>query len=551
PLYEFVEERYQQSVKSYLTQVIEEKKPIYYYTEYLRPEKSLIHYESVASPIISDNKVIGLTVSSRDVTERKRIEEELKKRSYDLEERIKELTGLYEFSKFSVEPNRSLNEVIQKSIELIPNSYQFPEITSIRINYEEKLFHSSNFHETSWVQTTPIKISGETVGKIEVFYLEEKPPSDEGPFLKEERDLLDTFGRELGKFAERKIAETSLQISEERLRSTLDSIDDLVFTLDKSGFFDEYYQPQRKPDLLLPIEEFVGKSYKEVLPDNVKVKLEDAINSIKEYNKGIQFDYPLKMNNQEFWYNARLSSRKTISGEFEGITVVARDITQRKKAETTVNFLHTVLRHDLGNKLHVIEGYLTLINRLNLSEKEYEFISIALDACREGRALIAKIDTLKDMDRELLEETKQIELIPVMMSVIKEHKNQSAKEGFKIDFNIDNSKYNILGGSLLREVFSNVLENSLNHSNGSLIKITIQEVDKEIEIIIEDNGKGIPEQLKEDIFKRGIKGKTSKGSGIGLYIVKTIIEAYGGTICVDNAPQGGTQFIITLQKSEN
>lgn len=426
PLFLFVDEQDQSYVREHLTKAIVEKKPTYYYTEYLRPDKTLIHYESVASPIIRDNRVIGLTVSSRDVTKRKEIERKLENRSHDLEERIKELTVLYEFSRFSVEPNKTLTEIIHKCIELIPNSYQYPEITCVRINYEENSYRSTIFHETPWVQATPIEVLGKSVGLIEVYYMEEKPIKHEGPFLKEERELIDTFSRELGKFAERKIAE--------------------------------------------------------------------------------------------------------------------------KREE----FLHTVLRHDLGNKLHVIDGYLSLTKNLNISEKEREFINIAINACKEGQALISKIDTLKDMDKAQLEETVVLELIPVIESVLDEFTNQALKQGIEIKFEkLKYSKFKILAGPLLREVFSNIIDNCLTHSKGTRIDIIVHEKKGNIDVIIEDDGEGVPKNLINKIFLRGIKVETSKGSGLGLYLVKTIIEAYGGTVTVENIPQGGARFKLTLKKAKN
>jgi signal transduction histidine kinase len=232
-----------------------------------------------------------------------------------------------------------------------------------------------------------------------------------------------------------------------------------------------------------------------------------------------------------------------------GLTVTSRDISKRKKAENTVDFLHTVLRHDLRNKIQVIRGYLSLINRSNISEKEKEYINIALNASIEGGALIDKIDTFKEMDQKVLEKMEKISLIPVIKDVINEYNAQSIKLGIKIGLKESAGNYTIWGGPLIREIFSNLIENSLTHSKGSLVEISIAEMNGYVQVRVEDNGVGVPDNLKNILFERGVKGETSKGSGLGLYFVKTIIEAYNGSINVEDSNIGGIKFNLVFKKS--
>jgi len=151
-------------------------------------------------------------------------ESELRELTHKLGERVKELNCLYGISKLVEERNPSVDEILQGVINLIPPSWQYPEVTCARIKLKNKQFKTENFRETNWKQDETIMVSGERFGTIEVFYLEEKPASDEGPFLKEERNLIHVIAERLGLIIEHRLAENNLQVSyeqEKKLRERL------------------------------------------------------------------------------------------------------------------------------------------------------------------------------------------------------------------------------------------------------------------------------------------------------------------------------------------
>jgi len=108
---------------------------------------------------------------------------------YEKTERVKELKGLNQTSRILSE-SKSIDESLQKICNILPDAYQFPEYTVARISYAGREFTSSNFIETPWTQKQSFEIPKKSGGVIEVFYLKEFPQAHEGPFLKEERDLL-------------------------------------------------------------------------------------------------------------------------------------------------------------------------------------------------------------------------------------------------------------------------------------------------------------------------------------------------------------------------
>ena len=146
-------------------------------------------------------------------------EEMLRHHTHSLGERVKELNCLYSISGLVEMPDTSLKEIFQGTIDLIPPSWQYPEITCARLILEDQEFKTKNFKETIWSLTSDILVHGKPLGVFEVGYLEDKPEIDEGPFLKEARNLINAITERLGHIIELKQAEEALQdVQEEMLR---------------------------------------------------------------------------------------------------------------------------------------------------------------------------------------------------------------------------------------------------------------------------------------------------------------------------------------------
>lgn len=141
---------------------------------------------------------------------------DLLKINHDLRERIKELDCLYGLSKLVEQHGISLDMILQGTTELIRKGWQYPEVTCARIVITDcdKTFKTENFKQTQWKQSAHIKVFHTEAGVVEVYYLEEKPEIDEGPFLKEERNLIEAISERLGRIIERKRAQDALRESE-------------------------------------------------------------------------------------------------------------------------------------------------------------------------------------------------------------------------------------------------------------------------------------------------------------------------------------------------
>ncbi len=121
---------------------------------------------------------------------------------YALGERKKELNCLYHVEEVLARQDASLDEIFEGTIAAIPPGWQYPEICRVRIRYAGRAWTSPDFHETAWVLSVPIVIEDKNEGSVDVFYLSEVRHADEGPFLQEERRLINTIAERLGNYVQ-------------------------------------------------------------------------------------------------------------------------------------------------------------------------------------------------------------------------------------------------------------------------------------------------------------------------------------------------------------
>ncbi|MCP4701788.1 MAG: response regulator [Gammaproteobacteria bacterium] len=140
-----------------------------------------------------------------EINKRRRAEAVLEKRTHDLNERVKELNCLYAVAELE-ERHNSLAKIFQGVVDMIPNGWQYPACTFARIVLGEQEFKTANFKETLWMLRCAINVNGNAAGILETGYLQKQPDSDQGPFLREEVNLIEAIADRLGKAIERKRA---------------------------------------------------------------------------------------------------------------------------------------------------------------------------------------------------------------------------------------------------------------------------------------------------------------------------------------------------------
>jgi two-component system NtrC family sensor kinase len=135
-----------------------------------------------------------------------------------LNERVKELTCLYGIAQIAGKPQASLEKILRGIVKLLPAAWQYPEITHAQIVLDERSFTTPHFCECLQKQTADIVVGGEHRGVVEVCYAEKKADLDEGPFLKEERSLIDAVAKQVALIIERRQAEEDRARLQNQLR---------------------------------------------------------------------------------------------------------------------------------------------------------------------------------------------------------------------------------------------------------------------------------------------------------------------------------------------
>ncbi len=162
-----------------------------------------------------------------ELIRKKELEEKLRDQSEELRllnriidhtltERIKELTGLYNVSKYLMDTEKPMKEAIKEIIDYIPPAWQYPDSTTARVIIGETAITSKGFVESKWKLSADIFYKKQKIGSLEVFYTKEKPEDDEGPFLKEELSLIEGLARTISGYITRVRNLEDIQESEKR-----------------------------------------------------------------------------------------------------------------------------------------------------------------------------------------------------------------------------------------------------------------------------------------------------------------------------------------------
>ncbi len=211
-------------------------------------------------------------------------------------------------------------------------------------------------------------------------------------------------------------------------------------------------------------------------------------------------------------------------------------ITERVKLQKHVEslneylrFLNSMLRHDILNIFTRMQAYCELMG----DEFKPEYLEKIRESIESGVRLIHKI---RELESSTTEDRKPYRLSEVIKEV---------SRGFDVKVNVKGDDV-IVANDGIYSVFENLLGNAVKHGGATEVSVEINDAGDHCEVIFRDNGRGIPEEIRNKVFEKGFT--TGRGSGLGLYIVKKLIESYGGDIKLSEVK--GAAFVIKLPKSQ-
>jgi PAS domain S-box-containing protein len=349
---------------------------------------------------------------------------------------------------------------------------------------------------------------------------------------------------------ERKEVEDSLRKSEAKYREFADSLPEIIFEADATT---------GKPN-------FVNKKALEIMGY--------SINEIKQMNI-FQFLAPEELQRAKKNIQRRLSGEKTVGNEYTiirkdgstfpgmiftekiitedgklGLRGIIVNISQTKKSAKDLQLFAEKLRvvggltrHDVGNKLATIGGNEFLL-RKRLGDKPELFKY--LDGIKTAIAASEKIFEFSHFYEKIGGEK------PAIIDVFECFNVAAALFSNLTTIRIVNEcqGLKVVADSLLRQIFYNLIDNSLKHGEKvTQIRLHYTKKADKVKLFYEDNGVGVPETNKCRLFDVGFT--TGKGSGLGLALIKRMIEVYGWTITEEGQPGKGAKFTITIQKPSN
>ncbi len=340
---------------------------------------------------------------------------------------------------------------------------------------------------------------------------------------------------------ERKKAEMEIKRRALEWKETFNALEDMIFLVDENHEI-KRVNKSLVDFLGIPKEEIHGeKCYKLIHDSDSPIDVCPLEKSLKtdenEMNEFFESSF-------DKYFLTKVHRMPDYGDDLEIFVHQIQDITEREEAEEREQFLHTLLRHDVRNKIQLILGYKELLEEIDLPEEAEEYILKGRRGVEEALEIIEKVSNLREAQEE---EIKEISIANAIHEAIDQAEPMAEEKGIEIKEECPGES-EVMAGSLLSRIFSNIIENSLQHSQGTMIKISGKETEEEIICIIEDDGVGISEGKKNEIFDKGYTTDEERGTGLGLFLVKTLVDIYEGRIKVKDSDLGGARFEVILRK---
>ena len=507
-----------------------------------RYEERFGRYFSIkSSPIFDESgEIVKFVDLRRDITEQKRAEHKLK-------ERVKELQCLYSIANIVARPGITLDRLYQEIANLLPAAWQYPEITCARIAIDDNEFKTENYRETEWKQSSDIKVHGERAGVVEVSYLEEGPEIDEGPFLKEERLLIDTVAERLGKITERKRAGEALQESERSYRELFEVAPDAIWVHDLKGNIIKANKAAEK---------LTGLSAEELAEGNVKTLLsEEGLRLAKEVRRRLVKGEAVQPYEQHLIRKdgteatLRLTTSPIFSnGQLIAFQNIARDITEEKRMQENLRYYLQEIaraqeeeRRRIARELHdsTAQTLIALLHQLEnlLGDK-------AKLPVREAKALWGFYEQIRDVLREVRRFSRDLRpsilddlgLLPALEWVTGELKKEYGVET-ALEVVGDVRRFSQEAELILFRIVQEALRNVAKHAQASKAEVKIEFEKQKTRVTISDDGIGF--ELPESLGDLPHTGK------LGLAGMQERVQLLGGNLKLKSKPGKGTTVIAT------
>ena len=494
--------------------------------------------------------------------EKKKTERDLHLTVDELTERTKELNCLYSISRLIERRHYSIEEILSEVVNLIPPAWKYPDISCARIVWDDREFRTKNFALTDWRLASELLVNGYLCGKLEVYYLEQRPEMGEGPFLKEERSLINEIAERICEMIERRQTVAALQESEKRFRDLVEnSLTGISIAQDNRVI----YQNQEQERLLgpLPRTSFLG-NFENIHPEDVpKVKkLSQDISSGKIRKLDLDFRlFPVGKDGRKGtmkWVYCR-AMRINYRGR-ESILANMIDMTKTKDLEqlliiqdkmASLGRVAAGIAHEIRNPLSGINIYLNTLGKIYRKEENQEKVDLILDHLKSASGKIESvIRRVMDFSKPGEPKFSKVDINHPVTEAVNLTAVTLRKSAIKIecslaaDLPLCRADQNLLEEMVLN-LITNAAEAMKMIDSERKIMITTAAGHSSILLTIDDSGPGVREDIRDKIFEPFFTTKNDS-TGIGLSLCHRIVSDHGGVLTVSESELGGASFRIEI-----
>jgi len=243
------------------------------------------------------------------------------------------------------------------------------------------------------------------------------------------------------------------------------------------------------------------------------------------------------------------SGLDAVVGSIEDVTVQQRQQATLREQTENLEILNSVTRHDIRNDLQVVLGMAEVL-RDHVDDEGMEYLETIVNS---GQHAVDITRQARDLTETMLESefgTDRIPLKSTLETQIDEIRGTYDRAIVTVEGTIPNQA--VVADEMLSSVFRNILANGIQHNDSSVprLRVWAETTGERVTVHIADNGPGVPNERKDEIFGRGEKGLESAGTGLGLYLVDTLIDRYDGDVYVTDG-EDGAEFVVSLRRADS